>query len=1019
MEAQKMDDTGLVFGLDIGTRNVVGTVGYRDEDEKFHVIAQYSREHDTRSMLDGQIHDIRRVGKTIGQVKKRLEEQVEQPLTEVCIAAAGRVLKTVTTHVDYEYPEETVVTGEMIHTLELLGIEKAHGILREENDTKYRFYCVGYSVMKYYINEEVYSNLEGHKAEVMAADIIVTFLPEDVVDGLYAAVGLADLEVANLTLEPIAAINVAIPEHFRMLNIALVDVGAGTSDICITKDGSIIAYGMIPFAGDEMTEVIVQHYLVDFKMAEHIKRSSTEDDEVEFEDIMSITHRVPAEEVWDLVGPVVDKIATGVGEKIIELNGDKTVSATFVVGGGGKMHGFVERLSEVLQLPQERVALRGEQVLRSIDFQQPDIEKDPLIVTPVGICLNYYEQKNNFIMVHFNGERIQLYDNNRLTIVDAALQAGFPNEYLFPRRGKAINFTVNGKQRMIRGEVGESSIVKMNGREVNINTGLEPNCEIEIIPSTIGKNAAHTIERLEEYTSSTISFEVNQKLVVCPRFVLVNGTLEPPTYQIQEGDRIEVCSYYTVRQLAEFMDVEIDEEEDILVNNRLENMSALIYENFSVDWTVLAYRTAVEDVLPAGDAEDLSAREPAALAVLGEQSAKDHTAKIDGGASAEDVQGFGVQISEEKPAQDGEEAGQELPEDDGQADVPGKLSDREEGGGQTSGAQISEEKPMGDEKASEEDPAGAAKVSGRAGFGEESSEEESAGAAGASGRESSEEKPAGAAEASGRADSEEKPAGAAEAFGRADSEEKPAEAAEASERADSGEKPTGAAEASGRSDSGEKPAGAAEASGRESFGEKPAGDVKAPGSEAPERQPAWGVEGAGDRPRTWKSSGEERAYDREAGSEKPAEKEAASERPTEKEAVSERPAEKEAASERMTEPAAGSGQAAAAEDAKRRDGETDGKGLTENGAKRAAGEAKQKVQPKRASDELSVFVNGETIIMHGKPEYVFIDVFDYIDFDLSDSRGRGIITQINDKNAYYTQVLQEGDNVVIRWEEKK
>ena len=91
MEAQKMDDTGLVFGLDIGTRNVVGTVGYRDEDEKFHVIAQYSREHDTRSMLDGQIHDIRRVGKTIGQVKKRLEEQVEQPLTEVCIAAAGRV----------------------------------------------------------------------------------------------------------------------------------------------------------------------------------------------------------------------------------------------------------------------------------------------------------------------------------------------------------------------------------------------------------------------------------------------------------------------------------------------------------------------------------------------------------------------------------------------------------------------------------------------------------------------------------------------------------------------------------------------------------------------------------------------------------------------------------------------------------------------------------------------------------------------------------------------------------------
>ena len=162
METQSVDNRGLVFGLDIGTRNVVGTVGYRDEDERFNVVAQYCKEHGTRAMLDGQIHDIGKVGKTIQSVKQNLEEQVEQPLTDVCIAAAGRVLKTVTTHVEYEYPEETVVTAEMIHTLELLGVEKAQSILQEQNDTKYRFYCVGYSVVKYYINDEVYSNLEGH-----------------------------------------------------------------------------------------------------------------------------------------------------------------------------------------------------------------------------------------------------------------------------------------------------------------------------------------------------------------------------------------------------------------------------------------------------------------------------------------------------------------------------------------------------------------------------------------------------------------------------------------------------------------------------------------------------------------------------------------------------------------------------------------------------------------------------------------------------------------------------------------
>ena len=101
----------LVFGLDIGTRNVVGTVGYQGDDG-FHVIAQCVREHQTRAMLDGQIHDIARVGQTIKEVKEVLEQAVESPLTQVCIAAAGRVLQTVTTRVAYEYPEETVVTGE-------------------------------------------------------------------------------------------------------------------------------------------------------------------------------------------------------------------------------------------------------------------------------------------------------------------------------------------------------------------------------------------------------------------------------------------------------------------------------------------------------------------------------------------------------------------------------------------------------------------------------------------------------------------------------------------------------------------------------------------------------------------------------------------------------------------------------------------------------------------------------------------------------------------------------------------
>lgn len=608
MSGAGVNEQELVFGLDIGTRNIVGTVGYRIENE-FIVVAQCVMEHETRAMLDGQIHDISRVARTIGKVKAELESQIGQTLTEVCMAAAGRVLKTVTTNISYEFPEETVVTGEDVHTLDLLGIEKAQGILKEMNDTKYKFYCVGYSVVKYYLNDESFSNLESHKAEKISEDVIVTFLPEDVVDGLYAAVGMAGLSVANMTLEPIAAINVAIPENFRLLNIALVDIGAGTSDISVTRDGSIIAYGMIPLAGDEITEQIVQHYLVDFKTAEYIKRTSGEADEITYRDIMLIEHTITAEEVWELTEPLVDKMTTEVADKIKELNGDKTVSAAFIVGGGGKIHGYTEMLAEKLGIPKERVALRGEEVLGEVTFEQPEIKKDPLLVTPIGICLNYYDQRNSFIMVRFNGERIKLYDNNKLTIVDAALQAGFPNEDLFPKRGKELQFTVNGVNRVVRGEPGESAVVYMNDRVVNINTPLEPNSSIVIEPSTTGAAAICTLEQLDEYTSSLMAFVVNGKIVRCPKFLEVNGSMELPSYQIKEGDAIETRSFYTVGQLVEFMDVEVDMDHEIVVNNRPATLETLIYENFMIEWTVLSYGAAairMED-LPEMQTEEASA----------------------------------------------------------------------------------------------------------------------------------------------------------------------------------------------------------------------------------------------------------------------------------------------------------------------------------------------------------------------------------------------------------------------------
>lgn len=588
----------LVFGLDIGTRSIVGTVGYRT-GERFHVVAQCVREHETRAMLDGQIHDIHKVGATINEVKNYLEGKVGRQLKDVCIAAAGRVLRTITTHVEQEFPGDKEIDGEDIYALDSRGVEKAYEEFLETNDTGLKFYCVGYSVVRYYLNHYPISNLEGHKAGTVGADIIATFLPDDVVDGLYKAVGLAGLDVVNLTLEPIAAIQVAIPEMYRMLNIALVDVGAGTSDISITKDGSIVAYGMIPIAGDALTEVIAKHCLVDFKTAEKIKRAAGEEESIEYKDILGLTQTISREKIAEVARPVIQDMTKRVADKIKELNGDKSVSAVFVVGGGGRLQGYTESLAEELDIQKERVAVRGEEVMQQIAFYEENARKDSLMVTPIGICLSFYEQSNNFIFVYFNDQRVKLYDNNKLAVVDAAMQAEFSNDGLFPKRGKELNYFVNGKPRITRGMLGEAAIIRVNGQDADIHTPIHANDQIKVIESTAGEPAALDINQLPEY-GAIMPVEVNEQKVELPKFAMVNGQLQSGYYGIQENDSIEFLNYYTVRQIAEFMDVIINQDMNIYVNNKLADMDTRVYENFAIIWTMEELQLSDRDIYGSG-----------------------------------------------------------------------------------------------------------------------------------------------------------------------------------------------------------------------------------------------------------------------------------------------------------------------------------------------------------------------------------------------------------------------------------
>ncbi len=572
---------GYVFGLDIGTRSIVGTVGYRVGVDRFVVVAQESVEHSTRAVIDGQIHDIKTVSRTIVEVKTALEKKLQQSLSEVSIAAAGRVLKTRTVHVEMDFPEETKVNRDHIRSMEMSGVEKAYEEIREDTDHKdKKFFCVGYSPARYYLNGYQMDMLEQHPAKSIAIDLIATFLPDEVVEGLYAAVENAGLHVASLTLEPIAAINVAIPEKFRLLNIALVDVGAGTSDLSIVKDGTVIAYGMIPLAGDEVTEAIAKEYLTDFETAETIKRKTAQRKIANFKNIFGDTLRTTREEVVAITESTVDHITKKIADRIIEMNGGKSVSAVFIVGGGGLQEGFTEKLADYLDLPLKRVAIRGADVLSNIDFPGDDVRKDSMMVTPIGICLSAYEQSNNFIHVTVNEQPVNLYDNGKVTVLDACLTSGFKKENLFPVKGESLYYTVNGEKREVKGGSGEVVTVRKNHKEVSLNDPVLENDNIVLRPSTKGEKGSITLGQIAECREE-ITLKLFGKDIIIPKRVEVNGVPETSMYSVKDDDDIQVFDFHTVSFLLEFAG--LDRVDRVLLNGREAGLNARVCDKDVVE----------------------------------------------------------------------------------------------------------------------------------------------------------------------------------------------------------------------------------------------------------------------------------------------------------------------------------------------------------------------------------------------------------------------------------------------------
>lgn len=541
-----------LFSLDIGTRTVVGVVS-RQNGDIYEVIDYEIIPHPDRAMFDGQIHDIQKVTNVVIKVKETLEKRNHMIFKNVAIAAAGRALKTIKISIERDLDIGTAITQELINNVEMEGIQKAQGQIEVDKRTgESNYYCVGYNVCNYYIDDNININPKDHRGNRLKIELIATFLPHIVVDSLYTVVDRAGLEVLNLTLEPIAAINVAIPQNLRLLNLALVDVGAGTSDIAITKEGSVVSFGMVAAAGDKFTEEIAKGFLLDFDQAEQLKLDLNTRTDHTFMDIIGMPQSKTTEEIVMSIRPKLVEVTEMIAKQILEFN-EKVPSAVFCIGGGCQVPGFTELLAAELELPKERVVIKPVEGLDKVVFKELPL-KGPEFITPLGIGVTALKEKeNDFLQIMVNEKSVRLFNSKQLSVSDALILVGYGARSLLPERGESLAYTINEKTRLLRGGYGQAAKIYVNGSLASLDHKLKNKDSIHVEAGIKGEDARLSLKELV----SAHEFVFNDERMQNKINIKVNDLSVQTDYTIQSGDEITFSEIQTLEDLLKYKGADI------------------------------------------------------------------------------------------------------------------------------------------------------------------------------------------------------------------------------------------------------------------------------------------------------------------------------------------------------------------------------------------------------------------------------------------------------------------------------
>ncbi|MEK9613232.1 MAG: cell division protein FtsA [Flavobacteriaceae bacterium] len=386
-----MKQKNISVGLDIGTTKIVALVGKKNEFNKVEIFGMGKSK--SLGVHRGVVNNITQTIQSIQQAVEDAKTNSGQEIKDVVVGIAGQHIRSIQ-HSDYitrDNPEEVIDEEDIqkliqqVYKLVMLPGEEIIHVLPQE------YKVDGQGEIKEPIG------MHGGRLE---ANFHVVVGQVSSIKNIGRCIKSAGLNMANITLEPLASSEAVLSFEEKEAGVALIDIGGGTTDLAIFKDGIIRHTAVIPFGGNVITEDIKEGCSIIEKQAEllKIKFGSAwpgENRDTEIVSIPGLRGRDPKEISLKTLSKIINaRIVEIIEQVFMEIKNyghneqKKKLIAGIVLTGGGSQLKHLKQLVEYITGMDTRVGYPSEHLAG--DTQET--VSSPLFATAVGLLMNALEQ---------------------------------------------------------------------------------------------------------------------------------------------------------------------------------------------------------------------------------------------------------------------------------------------------------------------------------------------------------------------------------------------------------------------------------------------------------------------------------------------------------------------------------------------------------------------------------------------------------------------------------------------------